>query len=1146
MHSDYSLLDGAGSISSYIARAVQLRMPALALTDHGAMFGAVAFYRQALKSGVKPVVGCELNVAKGSMREKKPGARGGWDGSNHLIVLAKDLEGYRNLVKLVSLAYTEGFYYKPRVDMELLSKHSAGLLAMTACLKGIVGESIIRGNKAEARAKAGALCDIFGRDSFYLELQRHGLADEEKVIPVVLEIASEMGLPVVATNDCHYVDRQDARAHDIMLCLQTSRDIDDPTRMRFENDQFYFKTAEEMGEVFSEVPQGLASSVEVAEKCNLDLELGKIRLPNFPIPAGYADAAEYLTRLAEEGLARRYPQGCREASERLAYELRTIRQMHYSSYFLIINDLVAAARGMGIPVGPGRGSAAGSIVAYSLGITNIDPLKFGLLFERFLNPERISMPDIDIDFCDTRRQEVIDYVADKYGRDSVSQIITFGTMAARAAIRDVGRVLKVPIQDVDRIAKLVPADPGMTLDAAFEKVPELRQIAADPKYKDLIDLAKRLEGLSRHASTHAAGVLIAPGKLIDHVPLYRGAKGETVTQYDMNSIEHIGLLKMDFLGLTTLSVVRDTLDLVKERHGVEIKPEEIPLDDREVYKLLGEGRTVGVFQLESSGMRDLLRRIAPERFEDVIAINALYRPGPLGSEMVELFVKRKRGQKDIKYEHPALEPILKDTYGVILYQEQVIEIASKLAGFTRGQADILRRAIGKKEAEVMERQQHDFLKGAAASKVPASVAKGIFNNIAYFAGYGFNKSHSAAYALLSYQTAYLKTKYPMEFMAACLTSEMASTDRIVILLEECRRMGIAVLPPSVNESEADFKVEQGGIRFGLAAIKNAGRAAIDSMVEARRRGGPFKTIFDFCERVDLRAVNRRVIESLAYAGAFDCMQGHRSQVHAAIERAMAVGQKVQKDITAGQTSLLAILEGSGSDKGIERSLPAVEEWALLEKLGHEREVLGFYCSGHPLHPFELEMRAFTTATLAEAKSMPDGKRVVVAGVVAGGKTILGRDGKKIRFVPLEDLTGQLEAIFFSDRMGDLEERLKQGALVLVSGTVSYRNEEQPKIRVNEFLDLETSVETLTQRVEIGIEAKRFAEASLDLLASILDSNPGDVPVAIVVRSEEEGDVVVQMPKTRVKPTRDMVQAIDGIEGVASLKLVPRQTGRRTR
>ena len=789
VHSDYSLLDGAGSIPSYIKRATELSMPALALTDHGSMFGAVFFYKMAIKSGLKPLVGCELYVTKGSRFEKKSPKRGAWEHLNHIILLARNTEGYKNLMKLSSRGYTEGFYYRPRIDFDILAEHSGGLLALGACIKGIVSDAIIEDRMSEARTKAGELRDIFGEDNFYFEIQDHGLAEEEKATKGLIALSKELGIPIVATNDCHYIHKEDAKAQDVLLCIQTGRDFDDPNRLRFANDEFYLKTPDEMKALFSELPESVTNTIEVAERCNLELELGVVQLPNFPIPEGFSDPDTYLEGLVRDGLRMRYPDSPPEVAERLQYELRVIEQMKYSSYFLIVKDLVDRAREMDIPVGPGRGSAAGSIVSYCLGITDIDPLRFGLLFERFLNPERISMPDIDIDFCDRRRDEIIEYVAEKYGRESVSQIITFGTLGARAAIRDVGRVLRVPLSDVDRIAKLIPAEVGITLDAAISRVAELREASESAEYGELISLSRKLEGLARHASTHAAGVLIAPGKLVDYVPLYRGTKGEVVTQYDMKSVEDIGLLKMDFLGLTTLSIVEDALHMIEEHHGVVIEPREIPIDDEDVYAMLSRGDTIGIFQLESSGMRDLLRRIAPERFEDIIAINALYRPGPLSSEMVDLFIKRKRGQKEIDYEHPVLEPILKDTYGVILYQEQVIEIANKMAGFTKGQGDILRKAMGKKEIEVMDQQRRNFVKGAVANKIGEDLAERIFNKIAYFAGYGFNKSHSAAYAMLSYQTAYLKTKYPAEFMAACLTSEIGNTDRVVTLLEETRRMG---------------------------------------------------------------------------------------------------------------------------------------------------------------------------------------------------------------------------------------------------------------------------------------------------------------------------------------------------------------------
>jgi DNA polymerase-3 subunit alpha len=1137
VHSDYSLLDGAGRISDYIDRAMQYRMPALALTDHGSMFGAISFYKQALKVGLKPLIGCELYVARASRFDRKPGPRGVWDAGNHLIFLAKDLEGYHNLMQLSSRGYTEGFYYKPRVDFDLLSQHSRGLVVLTACLKGLVGEDFASDDQAGARERAGLLVDLFGRENVYLEIQRHGLPEEEKIIKGMIGLSKEAGLPIVATNDCHYLAQEDSRAQDIMLCLQTGKDLDDPNRLKFINDQFYFKSPEEMKALFAEVPEAVTNTVEVAEKCNLDLELGRIRLPDFPIPEGYADANQYLEHLAREGMGHRYPGAGAEVKERLAYELRIIEEMNYSSYFLIIRDLVHAARDMGIPVGPGRGSAAGSMVSYCLSITDIDPLRFGLLFERFLNPERISMPDIDIDFCDKRRSEVIEYVTKKYGKDNVSQIITFGTMAARGAIRDVGRVLKVPIPEVDRIAKLVPPDPGVTIDSALERVPELKQIAESEAYSELIRMAKKLEGLARHASTHAAGVLITPGKLVDYVPLYRGSKGEIVTQYDMKSVESIGLLKMDFLGLTTLSVVEDTLNMIKKQQGVEVDTSKIPLDDPDVYNLLVEGRTVGVFQLESSGMRDLLRRLKPERFEDIIATNALYRPGPLGSEMVELFIRRKRGLEEIEYEDPLLEPILKDTYGVILYQEQVIEIASKLAGFTKGQADILRRAMGKKAVDIMGQQQRNFVKGAMANGLKEKVAERIFSQIAYFAGYGFNKSHSAAYALLSYHTAYLKAKYPREFMAACLTSEIGNTDRIVVLLDECRRMGIRVHPPDINQSTADFIVNHEGIRFGLAAIKNVGRSAIESIVETRQRSGPFKTVFELCEKVDLRSINKRMLESLVFAGALDSLRGHRAQLLAGIESAMSVGQRSQRDKDTGQTSLLRILETKGEKAGIERRLPEVEEWSLLETLARERDVLGFYCSGHPLSRYKREIDAFTTAPIVDAKRLPHGKRVVVAGIVAGKRIHFGRNGKKIGFVQLEDLTGQMEAVFFDDQITSAGDRLADGSMILVLGTVSYRNEDQPKIRVSDFLELENSMEKLTGTVEIDLDAENTNQTALDMFNRVLDSYPGQVPVSVVAIGREMGDVVLRIPERRIKPTRDVIAALDGIEGVANVRLV---------
>ncbi len=1135
VHSDYSLLDGAGRTVDYINRALDLRMPAVAITDHGCMFGAVEFYSQALKMGIKPLVGCEFYVTSGSRFEKKANL----ENLNHLVLIAENTEGYHNLMKLSSKAHTEGFYYRPRIDFELLEKYGKNLVALTACLKGIVNEDLGKGDLDQARRMADRLIEIFGKQNVFLEIQRHGLEEEERIIPRAIELSKRLGIGLVATNDCHYVNRDDAKAHDILLCIQTGTDLDDPNRLRFANDQFYFKTPDEMKSLFEAVPEAIKNTVSIAERCTLDLDLGRIHLPKYQIPEGFRDEDHYLTHLAYEGLKRRYPQDNQEALRRLEYEIRVIQEMKYSSYFLIVKDIVDAARKKGIPVGPGRGSAAGSIVAYCLGITNVDPLKFKLIFERFLNPERVSMPDIDIDFCDRRRQEVIDYVVEKYGKDSVAQIITFGTLGAKAAIRDVGRVLRIPMQEVDRIAKMIPAEPGITLASAIERVKELKEVSESPKYKDLISMARKLEGLARHASTHAAGVLIAPGDITNYVPLYRGAKGEVVTQYDMNSIEAIGLLKMDFLGLTTLTIIHDTLDLINRRYGIKLEIDEIPLDDPEVYRMLAAGQTVGVFQLESSGMRDLLRRLSPERFQDIIAINALYRPGPLGSEMVEQFIRRKRGTDPIQYDHPLLEPILKDTYGVMLYQEQIIEIASAVAGFTRGQADTIRRAIGKKKDEIMEMQCRNFVKGAVANGISEELAEEIFSKMAFFSRYGFNKSHSTAYALISYQTAYLKCKYPTEFMAACLSNEINNIDRICVLLEECRRMGIDVLPPDVNESEVDFLPGDRSIRFGLGAIKNVGRAAIESIVSARKSGGKFKSIFDLCERVDLRAVNKRVIESLIYSGALDSLGGHRAQLHSAIELALAVGQRAREENHSGQMSLLSALSDTG-DSEIERKLPDVEEWSLMEKLAHEREVLGFYCSDHPLSRFKMEIDCFTSARIAEVREMKDRERVTIAGIVGRKRVFLGKDAKKMAFVSLEDTTGQIELIFFDEQYACAESKLNPGTMIIVHGIVSAKNDEQPRIRVHDWIEIEKALEQLCEGIEVEIDRSELTAEGSELINRLLKMNPGKVPVIMRIRRKDLGDIEMEVGDISVRPSRELIARLNGIKGVLGVKLVKKK------
>ncbi|MBN2564245.1 MAG: DNA polymerase III subunit alpha, partial [Candidatus Eisenbacteria bacterium] len=838
-HSKYSLLDGACRIDRMVERALEFRMPAIALTDHGNMFGAVEFYAEARRHGIKPIIGMEAYVAQGSRHDRPSGKSA--DNYYHLVLLAKNMDGYRNLMKLSTLGYLEGFYYKPRIDRELLRIHSDGLLATTACLHGEPAQHILAGNITAARESVIELREVFGEGNLYLEVHNHGLAEEAAVREAYIALSRELNVPLVAANDCHYVRREAAPAHDVLLCIQTGKEIDEPERMRMPNDQYYMRSPEEMRELFSECPSAYENTIEIAEKCNVALDFEHVHMPRFPIPDGYGSASDYLAALAREGLAERYDPVTPVAEERMAVELKMIDDMGFSGYFLIVHDFIHEAKRRGIAVGPGRGSAAASIVSYALGITDLDPLEFGLVFERFLNPARKSMPDFDIDFCYERRNEVIEYVTEKYGRESVAQIITFGTMQARAAIRDVGRVLKFTYSEVDRIAKMVPRELNITLDDALEKTAELRELRdSDERYATLIDYARNLEGLTRHASVHAAGVIIAPGRIDDWAPLYKSNKGEITTQYAMNALATIGLLKFDFLGLRTLTVIQDALAMIRENRGVEMTAEEIPLDDSETYEMLGTGHTVGVFQVESSGMRDLLRKVRPERLEDMIAVNALFRPGPLGSGMVDDYVKRKHGRQRVSYAHPRLEPVLSETYGVMAYQEQVMQISSALAGFSMSQADVLLNAMRKKVVEQMATQREDFIKGCAANGIADKVAVKVFDQMAHFAGYGFNKPHSACYAVLAVRTAYLKTHYAPEFMAATLTSEMDSSDRVVALTGECRRLGIRVLPPDVNEGHVGFRATpRGDIQFGLGAIKNVGRSAIRSIEAARREHGAF-------------------------------------------------------------------------------------------------------------------------------------------------------------------------------------------------------------------------------------------------------------------------------------------------------------------
>lgn len=1045
-HTEFSLLDGASRTDRLVARAKEMGMPAVAITDHGTMCGVVDFYKNAVKAGIKPIIGCEVYVAPRSRHEKST-VEG--EAYYHLVLLAENDTGYRNLMELVSRANTEGFYYKPRVDRELLREYHEGLIALSACLAGEIPALLLRGDAPGAEALAREYAAIFGPGNYFIELQDHGLAEQKQVNPLLAALAAKLGIGLVATNDIHYIDRQDAESHDVLLCIQTGKTVDDVGRMRFQTNEFYLKSGEEMAALFAAYPEALDNTVRIAARCNVSLEFGKLFLPEFPIPDGLtADA--YLRRLCLEKLPVRYPDAGQTETDRLEYELSIIHQMGFDSYFLIVWDFVNYARREGIAVGPGRGSAAGSIVSYLLGITNIDPLKYGLLFERFLNPERVTMPDIDIDFCYVRRSKIIEYVVKRYGADRVAQIVTFGTMAARAAIRDVGRALNMTYGDVDRIAKLVPGELGITLHRALEVSSELKTIyQSDPEVKKLLDLAISVEGLPRHASTHAAGVVIAKEPLTHYVPLQNSTEGFVTTQYDKDRIEEIGLLKMDLLGLRTLTVISDALVLIKQNRGIDVDIDAIPLADPKTCAMLAAGDTAGVFQVESSGMTNLVKELKPERFEDLIPLVALYRPGPLGSGMVTDFINGRHGRKKVTYLHPLLEPILEDTFGVILYQEQVMQIASVLAGFTLGQADLLRRAMGKKKPEIVAAQRDNFMKGAADRRISPKLAEEIFNLIAHFADYGFNKSHSAAYAVVVYQTAWLKANYPQEYMAALLTSVMGANDKVGFYIEECRRMGLAVLPPDINASDAGFTVDGTAIRFGLAGVKNVGDNAIAGIVAGRKDGGRYTSIVDFCSRIDMRVVNKRMLESLIKCGAFDSLGWKRSQFLAVLDQAVEVAAARQRDRDSGQLGLFGEGDTAGAD---EIAPPRLDELPQEELLALEKEMTGFYVTGHPLDRYRENMKKYTPVGQLAEGEFGDGQQVRVAGLVAGAKRITTKSGGMMCFVALEDFTGQVEVVVFPRLFDRVNRLLVPDAAVAVVGRLNV-GEETFKVIADDVADL---------------------------------------------------------------------------------------------
>ena len=1140
LHTQYSLLDGANQIDPLVRQVKAFHMPAVAMTDHGNMFGAVEFYQKTQAAGIIPIIGCEAYMAPGNRKSREGGLA--HNDYYHLILLVSNRIGYQNLIKLVSKAYLEGFYYKPRMDKELLQQHHEGLIALSGCLSGEVPYLIGQQDMEGATRAAGEYREIFGKDHYYLELQANGLEHQRIANRGLVEIHKKLSIPIAGTNDCHYLRKEDARPHDVMLCLQTGKTIHDRNRLRFDTDQLYVKSSEEMVAEFSELPAAVVNTTRIADQCDLKLSFNTSYLPQYQPPDGYTRES-YLEDLVGKGLAARLRERPSDVSSdsyrlRLREELTVILTMGYAGYFLIVWDIINFARSRGIPVGPGRGSAAGSLVAYTLQITDIDPLVYGLLFERFLNPERISLPDIDMDFCMDRRGEVINYVIEKYGEDHVCQIITFGTLGAKAAIRDVGRVMEIPYAEVDRVAKLVPNQLNITLEQALNLEPKLLELTrTEPKIAELMTIARSLEGLARHASTHAAGVVISQEPLTDHVPLYKGANDEIVTQYSMTDVEKIGLVKFDFLGLKTLTMIHHAVRLIAANgHAIDLA--NLPLDNSQAYALLSTGRTTGIFQLESPGMRNLLVRIKPERFEDLIAILALYRPGPLESGMVDDFIKRKRDPSHISYDPPALEPILRDTYGVIVYQEQVMAIANRIAGFSLGQADLLRRAMGKKKPEEMEKQKALFIQGAKTNQLSDKKAEKLFDLMAYFAGYGFNKSHSAAYALVTYQTTYLKAHYPTEFLAALLTSEMGNTDKMVGYLTECRELDIPILPPDVNESHTDFTVVERRIRFGLAAIKNVGEGAVDSIIAIRAETGRFRSFFDFCRRIDLHKVNKRVLEGLIKAGAFDSSGARRAQLAAVLDRIVEEAAAFQREREQGQTSIFGNTGASGIaiEAMSEPELPNVPEWDQGQILKHERELTGFYITAHPLSRYAAIMEKFSTARSDSLGEVGDGKEVKLCGIVNTVKAMTTKKGDRMAYFTVEDLHGLIEIIAFPDLYRTSSHLLCTESLVRVTGTVD-RAEKGTRLKGLKIEPLTDLQARATNRVNIRLQNRPESVSRLSELHLIMQRHPGHASIFLTFcLATHEADTAA-IPNLTITPSDQFIAEVEEVFGSGTVALL---------
>lgn len=1151
VHTEYSLLDGSARISDLLDRCKELGMPGIAITDHGAMYGVVDFYKEAKKRGLKPVIGCEMYVAPRGMRDKESRSDGNY---THLVLLAKNQKGYKNLMRLSSLGFTEGFYYKPRIDYETLAEHSEGLICLSACLAGDIPRLLQQGRYEDAIKTALRMNEIFGQDNFYLELQDHGLSEQEKVNMALVQISQETGIPLVATNDVHYVSREDAKAHEVLLCIQTGKTLEDQDKLEFQTPEFYLKSGDEMKKLFQEHPEALENTYKIWERCNVEFEFGTLHLPEYDVPEGYT-AEEYLRELCIQGVRQRYDEITPDIMGRLNYELSVISQMGYVDYFLIVWDFIKYARDNGIIVGPGRGSAAGSLVAYALNITQIDPLKYGLLFERFLNPERVSMPDIDIDFCYERRQEVIDYVIGKYGEDRVAQIITFGTMAARAAIRDVGRALNIPYGDVDRIAKMVPMEIGMTIEKALERNPELKALyQEDNDARELIDMAKKLEGLPRHASTHAAGVVISKEPITEYVPLQKNDDSIT-TQFPMGTLEELGLLKMDFLGLRNLTVIRDTLEMIEEEQGRKIDIHSIPLDDPAVYEMISQGDTDGVFQLESAGMRQFMKELKPSVFEDIIAGISLYRPGPM--DQIPRYIANKNHPDSIEYTDEKLAPILEVTYGCMVYQEQVMQIVTDLAGYSMGRADLLRRAMSKKIPEVMEKERQNFIygikdehgnvvvPGACRKGVSVEKANAIFDEMMEFAKYAFNKSHAAAYALIAYQTAWLKCHYRVQFMAALISSVMGNSGKVAGYIQYCRKMNIKVLPPDINHSQARFAVSGNTIRFGLAALKNVGEQAAEAIIQARNKKGKFISFLDFCRKTEDVGINKRLVESLIRCGAFDSLGVRRSQLIAVYEKVLESVMQERKRNVEGQVSLFSELESASDQAYHMLDLPDIEEFPKKMLLSMEKEMTGVYISGHPLDEYKDVLEGYhTTQDVLQLRNADENEiingsvdlnlseesTVVLGGIITDKKIKYTKNNSIMAFVTLEDLYGAIEVIVFPLVYSKYSSLLEEDKVVTIKGRISLREDEEPKIICN-------GVEPLTnEKSKLYLKIRSDMQPGVqNRIYEVLQKYKGNIPVYLYMESINK--TFRSKPELWIRRDSELIKELSGLLGENCVKMI---------